>query len=69
MTIKIGRKIRKIREEKDLNQTQFSQALDITQGYLSKVENGQVKPNFKLIQGLRRKFRVDINKMMDHKVS
>ena len=67
--MKIGRHIRKIREERELNQVEFSQALDITQGYLSKVENGQVKPNFKLIQGLRKKFKIDLNEIIDQKVS
>ena len=67
--MKIGRHIRRIREERELNQVEFSKALDITQGYLSKVENGQVKPNFKLIQGLRKKFQIDLNEIIDQKVS
>lgn len=39
-TMQIGNKLRELREDKDMTQTEIARVLDIDQSYYSKYENG-----------------------------
>ena len=45
MKISFGEKIRNLREDKDLNQTQLGKALCMTQRKISHIECGQCEPS------------------------
>lgn len=45
MTLSFGEKIRNLREDKDLNQTQLGKAVGMTQRKLSYIECGKCEPS------------------------
>ncbi|MDR2205145.1 MAG: helix-turn-helix transcriptional regulator [Flavobacteriaceae bacterium] len=56
----IGFKIKKLREQKDISQNDLAQDLDVSQGYLSKIENGEIeKIDFLFMQKVADFFKVD----------
>lgn len=62
----IGFKIKKLREELNLPQTQLAQELKVSQSELSKIENGQVKKvDFLLMVKVLNFFEKDISYFVD----
>jgi transcriptional regulator with XRE-family HTH domain len=57
----IGEKVRAIRKERNLNQIDFAEAIGISQGRLSEIEQGRTKPSAETLFQLRRKFNIDLN--------
>ncbi|QHI37799.1 hypothetical protein IMCC3317_31820 [Kordia antarctica] len=46
----LGLAIKSIRKQKGLNQNQFAQLCDITQAYLSQIENNNKEPNLSTLK-------------------
>lgn len=60
MSNSIGFKIKKLREQKDLSQEDLAFSLDVSQSYLSKIENGAIeKIDFLFMQRVADFFKVD----------
>lgn len=57
----IAKKITKIRLENNMNQREFSSQMNISQGYLSKIEKGIIGLSEDFLLRLREVFKVDIN--------
>ena len=45
MELTFGKRIRNLREDKDLNQTQLGKAVNMTQRKISYIENGTYEPS------------------------
>ena len=45
MTLTLGERIRNLREDRDLNQTQLAQAVNMTQRKISYIECGKFEPS------------------------
>ena len=62
----ISNVLKRISKENDLNQVELGEALGVSQGYVSKIMSGATKnPSIKLLKGLREKFSVDVNALLD----
>lgn len=60
MSNTIGFKIKKLREQKDISQEDMAHQLDISQSYLSKIENGAIeKVDFLFMQKVSDFFKVE----------
>lgn len=60
MNNSIGFKIKKLREQKDISQEDLAFRLDVSQSYLSKIENGAIeKLDFLFMQRVADFFKVD----------
>jgi len=57
----IGERIKYIRKQHKLTQTEFAQSLEISQGTLSEIESGKAKPSFDVLVLLSDKYMVDMN--------
>ena len=57
---KLGRKIKILREDKNIPQDQFANELDIDQSYLSKIENGKANPSIIYLKQIADALDVDI---------
>ena len=64
MELTFGEKIRLLREEKELNQTQLGQAVNMTQRKISYLENGKYEPSLEDIKMLCRFFRVSADYLL-----
>jgi len=58
MKLTFGDKIRNLREDRDLNQTQLAKAVNMTQRKVSYIECGKFEPSIEDIVSLCRFFRV-----------
>jgi transcriptional regulator with XRE-family HTH domain len=58
MELTFGEKVRLLREEKELNQTQLGYAVNMTQRKISYLENGKYEPGFDDLICLCRFFNV-----------
>ena len=58
MELSLGEKIRLLREEKELNQTELGDALHMTQRKISYLENDRYEPSVDDIKALCRYFNV-----------
>ena len=58
MELTFGEKIRLLREEKELNQTQLCETVDITQRWISDMENDKYEPSMADIKAMCRYFNV-----------
>ena len=45
MTLSLGERIRNLREDRDMNQTQLAQAVNMTQRKISYIECGKFEPS------------------------
>lgn len=60
MSNTIGFKIKKLREQKDISQEDMAHQLDISQSYLSKIENGTIeKIDFLFMQKVSDFFKIE----------
>ena len=58
MELSFGEKIKLLREERELNQTQLGEAVGMTQRKVSYLENDKYEPSMEDIRALCRFFRV-----------
>lgn len=58
MELSFGEKIRNLREDADMNQTQLGNALNMTQRKISYIECGKYEPNIDDIVAFCRYFKV-----------
>lgn len=59
----IGRKVRKIREEKKLTQAQFAERIGISNSYVNQIENNQRPVSAAVLLSLAEKFQIDISQL------
>lgn len=64
MELTFGEKIRLLREEKELNQTQLGQAVHMTQRKVSYLENGRYEPSLEDLRALCRFFAVSADYLL-----
>ena len=64
MELTFGDKIRLLREEKELNQTELGEALGMTQRKISYLECGRYEPSFDDLRALCRYFQVSADYLL-----
>ena len=64
MKLSFGEKVRNLREDKDLNQTQLGKAVGMTQRKLSYIECGKCEPSMEDIIALCRYFKVSADYLL-----
>ncbi|KQK24815.1 hypothetical protein AR438_14100 [Chryseobacterium aquaticum] len=65
----IGFKIKKLREQKNLSQEDMAHQLDISQSYLSKIENGAIeKIDFLFMQKVSDFFKIEPQYFLDDQI-
>lgn len=64
MELSFGEKIRNLREDNDLNQTQLGEAVGMTQRKISYIECGKYEPSLEDITALCRFFRVSADYLL-----
>ena len=64
MEMTFGEKLKLLREEKELNQTQLGLAVNMTQRKISYLENGKYEPSLDDIQMLCRFFNVSADYLL-----
>ena len=64
MELMFGEKIRLLREEKELNQTELGEALGMTQRKISYLECGRYEPSFDDLRALCRYFQVSADYLL-----
>ena len=64
MELTFGEKIRLLREEKELNQTELGEALCMTQRKISYLECGRYEPSFDDLRALCRYFQVSADYLL-----
>ena len=64
MELSFGEKIRLLREEKELNQTELGDAVGMTQRKISYLECGRYEPSFDDLRALCRYFQVSADYLL-----
>ena len=64
MTLSFGEKIRNLREDNDLNQTQLGEAVNMTQRKISYIECGKYEPSIDDIIAFCRFFKVSADYLL-----
>ena len=64
MELNFGEKIRLLREEKELNQTELGDAVGMTQRKISYLECGRYEPSFDDLRALCRYFQVSADYLL-----
>lgn len=64
MELTFGEKLRLLREEKELNQTELGNALNMTQRKISYMENGKYEPGLDDLKALCRFFHVSADYLL-----
>lgn len=62
-----GKKLRKLRLDLDINQTEMAESLDLSQSYYSAVEAGKRKITPKMIEKIKNKWKIDEGYFFDKK--
>ena len=65
MKLSFGEKIRNLREDRDLNQTQLGEAVNMTQRKISYIECGKCEPSIEDIVAFCHYFRVSADFLLD----
>ena len=65
MKLSFGEKIRNLREDRDLNQTQLGQAVQMTQRKISYIECGKYEPSVEDIVALCHYFQVSADYLLE----
>ena len=65
MALTFGEKLRYLREEQELNQTELGKKLGITQRKLSYLECGKCEPNVDDIRAICNFFKISADYMLD----
>ncbi|MDE3839357.1 hypothetical protein C0966_08325 [Bacillus methanolicus] len=63
----VGMQIRKIREEKDMTLEELGKKIDLTKGYLSKLERGEKPINLKNLKRIADALDVDVTDLFPNK--
>ncbi len=61
----LGKRIRELREEKNLSQRHMADLLNTDQAYLSKVENGIKDPRISWLDALTKEFNISLKELFD----
>jgi len=64
MELTLGEKLRLLREENDLNQTELGEALNMTQRKISYLEQGKYEPGIEDIRAICRYFQVSADYLL-----
>jgi len=56
----LGTTIKKLRKQKDMTQDDFAGMCDITQTYLSQIENNQKEPNLSILKTISEKLEIPL---------
>jgi transcriptional regulator with XRE-family HTH domain len=65
MELKIfGDKLKTLRMDKGLSQSNFAKLLKTSQGYIGEVERGEKKPGLDLLVNLRKELFIDLNNFL-----
>lgn len=64
LKLTMGERIRLLREEKELNQTELGAAVNMTQRKISYLENGKYEPSLEDIKALCRYFHVSADYLL-----
>lgn len=64
MTLSLGEKIRNLREDRDLNQTQLGEAVNMTQRKISYIECGRFEPSIEDIVAFCHFFQVSADYLL-----
>jgi len=64
MELTLGEKIRLLREEKELNQTELGQAVNMTQRRVSYIENDRYEPSVEDLRALCKFFHVSADYLL-----
>ena len=64
MDLTFGEKIRLLREQRELNQTELGAAVNMTQRKVSYIENGKYEPGLEDIKALCRYFNVSADYLL-----
>ena len=64
MDLTFGEKIRLLREQRELNQTELGAAVNMTQRKVSYIENGKYEPSLEDIKALCRFFNVSADYLL-----
>ena len=65
MQLPLGEKIRNLREDKDMNQTQLGKAVGMTQRKISYIECGKYEPSIDDIKAFCKYFNVSADYLLD----
>ena len=65
MQLPLGEKIRNLREDKDMNQTQLGNAVGMTQRKISYIECGKYEPSIEDIKAFCKFFSVSADYLLD----
>lgn len=66
LDIKIGNKLRELRDQHRLTTREVGERLGISHGYVSKIENGKI-PSLTILNKLCELYRIDIAELFDSK--
>lgn len=61
---KIGKKIRKIREEKGLLQEEIAKAAGISSGYYARIERGEENPSASVIESICKVLKIKSSEIL-----
>jgi len=61
----LGKNIRQLRELKGFTQQNLSDAIEISQKSLSRIENGQNSPTFELLQKICAELNIELNQLLE----
>ena len=61
---RLANEIKRVRQNTNLNQQDFAKKLDVSQSYISKLENGQIKIDVLLMKKIAKILNLDINKLL-----
>lgn len=64
MELTFGEKVRNLREDKDMSQTQLGEALNMTQRKISYIENNRYEPSIEDIRSFCKFFEVSADYML-----
>lgn len=57
--------LKRFRKKKKMSQQSLAESLGVTQSYVSKIEQDQLEPNFLFLLDMRRRYKTNINKILD----
>lgn len=63
--MKLCEKIRKLRNNKDWSQVEFSKKLGITPGHVTRLETGKFNPSVEVLKKIAQLFEVSIDYLLD----
>lgn len=64
--MEFGEKLKKLRDEKKLNQEQLANILNVSKSNVSKYENGIIEPNQETLKTIARYFNVTTDYLLGH---